>query len=48
MYIVIERFDFNSPNIVVDMETGMAKLFDNIIDAQVEASDCQDGIVVEI
>jgi hypothetical protein len=47
-YIVIDRFDINYPNIVVDMESGMPLIFDSIKDAQVEADDCQDAIVIEI
>ena len=47
-YIVIERADFDFPCIVTDMETGCPKIFYEIEDAQIEANDCQDGIVVEI
>ena len=48
MYIVIERFDAEYPTIVVDEESGMPKLFDTREEAQTEADECQDGLVVEI
>lgn len=47
-YIVIEKFNVDFPSIVVEMETGMPLIFDNIEDAQIEADDCQDGQIMEI
>lgn len=47
-FIVIENFDIECPNICVDSESGMPLIFDTIEQAQIEADDCQDGIVVEL
>ena len=48
MFIVIDTFDPLYPSIVVDVESGMPLLFDNKEEAQEEAEDCQDAIVIEI
>jgi hypothetical protein len=48
MYIVIDTFDQLYPNIVVDPENGMPLLFDSKEEAQKEADECQEAIVVEI
>jgi hypothetical protein len=48
MYIVIETFDPLFPSIVSDPETGMPLLFDTQEEAQEEADNCQEAIVVEI
>lgn len=47
MYIVIEKFDIEYPTIVTD-EDGFPKLFDTREEAQTEANDCQDGLVVAL
>ncbi len=48
MYIVIETFDPYWPCIVSDPETGAPKLFDTKEEAEDEAAECQDGLVVEL
>lgn len=48
MFIVIDTFDITCPYIVNDMESGMPLLFDTIEEAQAEADECQEAIVVEI
>lgn len=48
MFIVIDTFDPYYPYIVSDVETGMPLLFDNKEEAEIEAGDCQDAIVIEI
>ena len=48
MYIVIEKFDLRWPSIVVDMEEGSPLLFNTVEEAQAEADECQDGLVVEL
>ena len=48
MFIVIEKFDVEFPTIVSDMESGMPMLFDTAEEAQIEADECQDGIVLEL
>lgn len=48
MFIVIDTFDPLYPYIVSDIDSGMPLLFDDKEDAEVEAGDCQDAIVVEI
>ena len=45
-FIVIELFDKEFPNIVTT-EDGMPKIFDTREEAEVEAEDCQDGVVFE-
>lgn len=46
-YVVID--DFNGLiNLVVDPEDGMTKVFDTKEEAQAEADECQDGIVVPL
>jgi hypothetical protein len=44
-YYVIERFP--DPIVVTD-EEGYVKYFETAIEAQIEADDCQDGIVLEL
>jgi hypothetical protein len=46
MYIVIETFDPYFPTIVVNPDDGMPLLFETEEEAQVEADQCQKGIVV--
>jgi hypothetical protein len=48
MFIVIDTFDPLYPNIVVDIESGMPLLFDTREEAEDEANECQEAIVVEI
>lgn len=48
MYIVIDTTDSFYPCIVVDIETSMPLLFDTREEAEKEAEDCQEAIVVEI
>jgi len=45
-YIVIDAFN-GTYNICTD-EEGETKVFDNLADAEAEAADCQDGIVVPL
>jgi hypothetical protein len=45
--IVIDTFNTNFPSIVTD-EDGNPKIFNNHADAQTEADDCQEAIIVEI
>ena len=47
MYIVIETFDKVFPYIVTDQD-GMPLVFDSLKEANKEADNLQDGIVVEI
>ena len=47
MYIVIEKYggwQYAMP--VMDEETGLTKVFDTLEEAQAEANECQDGIVI--
>jgi len=48
MYIVIEKFGGPEYATIVTDEGGNNKVFNNFDDAQNEANDCQDGIVIEI
>lgn len=48
MYIVIERFGGAEYASIVTDEDGNNKVFENKSDAQEEADDCQDGIIVEL
>ena len=45
-YIVIENF--HDPIVVVDPETGEAKIFADLPSAEAEAAECQEGIVVPL
>ena len=47
MFIVIDTFDSLFPSIVCN-EDGYPLLFDNKEEAQQEADDCQEAIIVEI
>ena len=47
-YIVIETFGGVEYAIIVMDENGRNKIFDEIAEAEAEAADCQDGIVIEI
>lgn len=47
MYIVIELFNFEYPTIVTD-EEGKPKMFEYLLDAEKEASECQKGMVVPL
>ena len=47
-YIVLETHGGAEYAIIVTDEDGNNKVFDDFDDAQHEADDCQDGIVVEI
>jgi hypothetical protein len=48
MFIVIEKFGGAEYAIIVMDEDGNNKIFDTREEAQAEADDCQDGIVVEL
>jgi hypothetical protein len=48
MFIVIDTFDPLYPSIVVDMESGMPLLFETKEEAEDEAYECQQAVVVEI
>lgn len=48
MYIVIEKFGGAEYASIVTDENGNNKVFENKVDAQEEANECQDGIVVEL
>ena len=45
MYIVIELFDKIFPTIVTD-EEGIPLVFEDRSEAEIEAADCQDGLIV--
>ena len=45
-YIVIENF--HDPIVVVDPETGEARIFTDLPSAEAEAAECQEGIVVPL
>lgn len=45
-YIVIEKHGGWEYSAIVTDEDGNVKIFDKLEDAEMEASDCQDGIVV--
>jgi len=47
-YIVIEKHGGPEYAIIVTDEDGNNKIFDTEDEAQTEADDCQDGIVVEL
>jgi hypothetical protein len=47
-YIVIESFGGAQYAIIVTDENGENKVFDELADAEAEAADCQDGIVIEL
>lgn len=46
-FIVIELFNPIYPTIVTDSE-GYPEIYDNSVDAEQEAAECQDGMVVKI
>lgn len=46
MYIVIEKHGGWEYAIIITDENGDIKVFDSIVEAELEATDCQDGIVV--
>lgn len=48
MYVVIEKFGGAEYAAIVTDEEGNNKVFDTFEEAQAEADDCQDGIVVEL
>lgn len=48
MYIVIETHGGAEYATICTDENGNNKVFDNIENAQAEANDCQDGVVVEL
>lgn len=48
MFIVIEKHGGAEYAIIVTNEDGENKIFDNREEAQAEADDCQEGIVVEL
>ena len=48
MYIVIETFDPLWPAIQVDPDNGMPLIFETEEEAQKEANECQNGIVVKV
>lgn len=49
MFIVLELFpDAEQATIVVVPETGWNKIFETEDDAQIEAANCQNGIVIEV
>ncbi|MCC8423550.1 hypothetical protein [Mucilaginibacter sp. UR6-11] len=47
-YIVIETHGGAEYAIIVTDENGGNKVFDELADANAEAADCQDGIVIEL
>jgi len=47
-YIIIEAFGGADYAIIVTDENGQNKVFDELADAEAEAADCQDGIVIEL
>lgn len=47
-YIIIEKFGGADYAIVCTDENGNNKVFDTVEEAEIEANECQDGIVIEI
>lgn len=47
MYLVLETFGGLEYSQIVCDEDGNAKVFDNLEDAQLEADDCQEGVVLD-
>lgn len=47
-YLVIEIFGGAEYATIVTDENGQNKVFENHKDAEIEARDCQDGIIIEI
>lgn len=47
MFIVIDTFDAEFPMIVCDPDSGIPLIFDTREEAQAEADDCQEAIIVE-
>ena len=47
-YLVIETHGGAECAIIVTDENGGNKVFDELADAEAEAADCQDGVVVEL
>jgi hypothetical protein len=47
-YLVIETFGGAEYAIIVTDETGQNKVFDELQEAEAEAADCQDGVVIEL
>jgi hypothetical protein len=48
MYIVIENFPDPAYAAIVTNEDGANKVFDTSAQAQTEADDCQNGIIIEL
>ncbi len=48
MFIVIDTFDTFYPSIVVQQDTGMPLIFETRQEAEKEAEDCQEAVIVEI
>lgn len=48
MYIVIEKHGGPQYAIIVTNENGENMIFDTREEAQIEANDCQDGVILEI
>jgi hypothetical protein len=48
MYIVIENFPDPTWAAIVTNEDGSNKVFDTSVQAQAEADECQNGIIVEL
>ncbi len=48
MFIVIEKHGGAEYATIVTNENGENKIFDNLNEAQTEADDCQDGIVIKL
>lgn len=47
-YIVLENWEnLSSPQVVIN-ESGETKIFDTLEEAQAEANDCQEGLVVPL
>ena len=47
MYIIIELFDKTFPTIVTN-EEGIPLVFEDKNEAEIEAEDCQNGLIVDI
>ena len=48
MYIVVETFPVENSAVVIDPETGTVLTFAKKEDAEIEAANCQRGVVISV